>query len=175
MADRIVDVLATAEPLVLSVSGGSGGVTGLSPTVALRDAATTNSYLDFNDNTFKTSGWTTKYASMTEVERGHYQRALNVSTLPSVAAGKVYAAEYRVAEGSTFIDVHDVLTVTAIVDVVEAGFDYRRALRIIAAATAGKVSGAPSAPVFRDLLDANDMVTGAADASGNRTTAMYAT
>lgn len=174
MADRIVDVKATAEPLMLSVSGASGGVTGLTPTVGLRDAATLNSYLDFNDNTFKISGWTTKYATLSAVERGHYQRSLDISALPGVLAGKVYSAEYRVAESSIFIDTHDMLHVTAIVDVMETGFDLRRMLRIAAASTAGKVTGGPSAPVFRDLQDANDMITGAAVASGNRSTATYA-
>ena len=77
---------------------GVGGITGLSPTVALRDGSTLNSYLDFNDNTFKTAGWTTKYASMSEAERGHYQRSLDLSALP-VVEHDVLVAEYHVDNG----------------------------------------------------------------------------
>lgn len=98
-----VEVTETALPLELTVDKlGVGGVTGLSPTVAVRNASTVNSYLDFSDLAFKTSGWTTKYASMSEVERGHYQRLLNVSAL-SLAVGFRLVAEYHADNGSGVI------------------------------------------------------------------------
>lgn len=112
----------TSVPLILTIEKeGVGGVTGKSPTVALRNAAGTTSYLDWNDNTFKTSGWTTKYASMTEVERGHYQRILNSSLVSAIVAGFKVAAEYHVDDGSGTIgdaldvilfveEIHDVAT-----------------------------------------------------------------
>jgi hypothetical protein len=53
------------------------------------------------------------------------------------------------------------------------GFTAERLLRIVAAAVAGKVSGAPSSPVFRDVGDTQDMIIGVADSSGNRTSATY--
>jgi hypothetical protein len=56
---------------------------------------------------------------------------------------------------------------------VEAGFDAARVLRIIAAATAGESSGGPSSPVFRDLSDTEDMITGTADADGDRSAVTY--
>ena len=62
---------ATSAPLPLSVND-SGAVTGLTVTVRLRDGSTTNSYLDFNDNTFKAAGWTTQKKDMTEVGDGNY-------------------------------------------------------------------------------------------------------
>jgi hypothetical protein len=65
---------------------------------------------------------------------------------------------------------NDILTRT---DGVETGFTVRRALRIIAAAAAGKVSGGPGSPVFRNMADTADQITGTADASGNRTAASY--
>lgn len=59
-------------PLQLAVNGFSGGVTGLSPVVAIRSALTSGSYLDFADLAFKASGWTTRQAAMTEVGDGRY-------------------------------------------------------------------------------------------------------
>jgi len=102
----------TAVPLFLTVRReGVGGITGLSPTVALRDGSTIDSYLDFNDNTFKTAAWTTKYASMTDVERGHYQRSLDLSAL-SVSEGDVLIAEYHVDNSGDVVgDSADLLAV----------------------------------------------------------------
>jgi len=107
-----IDQAQTAAPLFLTVNrSGIGGITGLSPTVALREGSTTNSYLDFNDNTFKTAGWTTKYVSMTEIERGHYQRALDISALP-VSENDVLIAEYHVDNsGDVKGDAADLLVV----------------------------------------------------------------
>lgn len=96
-----VDRTDTAVALELTVTKDpDGGVTGLTPTVAIRQLPSTTSYLDWNDNTFKTSGWTTKYATMSEVERGHYHKTLNVNAL-SLAAGTKLFAEYHVDNGST--------------------------------------------------------------------------
>jgi len=99
-------------PLLLTVRReGVGGIGGLSPTVALRDGSTTDSYLDFSDDTFKTVGWTTKYASMTEIERGHYQRNLDLSAL-SVSEGDILVAEYHVDNASDVVgDAADLLAV----------------------------------------------------------------
>jgi hypothetical protein len=92
----------TALPLELTiVRQNTGGITGLSPTVAVRNAATVNSYLDFADNTFKTVGWTTKYALMTEVERGHYLRLLNVAVLGLLVGAKL-SFEYHFDDGGGF-------------------------------------------------------------------------
>ena len=55
----------------------------------------------------------------------------------------------------------------------ETGYSADRILRIIAAASAGKVSGGPGSPVFRNLQDTADVITGTADSSGNRTAATY--
>ena len=58
-------------------------------------------------------------------------------------------------------------------EVLETGFTADRLLRIVAAAAAGKVSGGPGSPVFRNVADTQDQVTGTADSSGNRTAASY--
>lgn len=114
----VVDPRNTAVPLDLTITQeGVGGVTGETPTVALRDGATTNSYLDFADNTFKTSGWTTKYASLAEVEKGHYQRLLNMTLIsPTPVDGKAFVAEYELnAVVGKGVD-HDVLLLVTVSD-----------------------------------------------------------
>jgi len=102
MSVLIVDKSSTSVPLDLTIEQEAvGGVTGKSPTVALRDATTLNSYLDWADNTFKLVGWTLKNAPLTEVEDGHYQRSLNLAILsPAADAGSVYAAQYHVDDGA---------------------------------------------------------------------------
>jgi hypothetical protein len=56
---------------------------------------------------------------------------------------------------------------------ITAGFTAEDVLRIIAAATSGKVSGGPGSPVFKDLDGTTTVITGVADSAGNRTTAIY--
>lgn len=63
-----------------------------------------------------------------------------------------------------------VLTLT---DGVESGHTLRRAIRIIAAAVAGKSSGGAGGFTARNLGDTADQITGTADGSGNRTAASY--
>jgi hypothetical protein len=100
-------------PLSLTIRrAGVGGITGLSPTVALRRATTAGSYLDWDDGTFKGSGWSTKYASLTEAERGHYVRTLDLSGVPGATAGLFMLAEYRVDNGGDVVgDAQDVVSV----------------------------------------------------------------
>jgi len=112
MGDLIIaEISDTTASLDLSVDReGVGGVTGLTPTVAVRNANTANSYLDFSDSAFKTSGWTTKYQSMTEVERGHYRLTLDIDSL-TVSAGDNFIVEYRVNESGIISDAQDRLIV----------------------------------------------------------------
>jgi hypothetical protein len=55
----------------------------------------------------------------------------------------------------------------------EAGFTASQIVRIVAAATAGASSGGPSSPVFRNLGDTDDMISGTADSNGNRSSITY--
>lgn len=55
----------------------------------------------------------------------------------------------------------------------EAGFTASQIVRIVAAATAGASSGGPGSPVFRNLGDTDDLITGTADSSGNRSAITY--
>ena len=52
---------------------------------------------------------------------------------------------------------------------VDGNYTVAQILKIIASVTAGKVSGGPNAPAFRDLTDATTVVTGTVDSNGNRT------
>lgn len=54
-------------------------------------------------------------------------------------------------------------------EVIESGYTAAEILRILAAVAAGKSSGQPTSPVFRDLGDTKDRVSGTVDSSGNRT------
>ena len=76
---------------------GTGGVPGLTCTVAVRQSPTTNSYLDWSTNTFKTSGWGVKNQPLTDLGTGVYQTVLNVAALgftPLTPLPVVLIAEY---------------------------------------------------------------------------------
>lgn len=107
-----------------------GGLTGQSPTVAVRDASTSNRYLDWSTGLFATSGWTTKYGSMIEVERGHYRRSWNTS-LGGLAAGFVAVVEYELT-GTYKAVAEDIVRLVAAIDdvasVVNAHTDAQLAL-----------------------------------------------
>jgi hypothetical protein len=91
----------TNVPLYLSVTRtGAGGVAGLTAVVAIRDGQSTTSYLDWSDQTFKTSGWTTREAAMADLGGGFYARAggLNLSTITNLPGTTTHlVAEYRVS------------------------------------------------------------------------------
>lgn len=55
----------------------------------------------------------------------------------------------------------------------EAGFSADRILRIIAAAVAGESTGGPDTPAFRNVSDTENMISGDADADGNRSNITY--
>jgi len=81
----------TAAPIEITIDQG-GGVTGLTVTIAVRDAQTDGSWLDFNDDTFKTAGWTTRQASLAEVDSSNAPGAyrltagLNLLAIPNLPA-----------------------------------------------------------------------------------------
>jgi len=86
-----VEVGATA-PLVLTVDReGAGAVTGLTPSVALRNGS--GEYLDWADHTFKPSGWAERKRTLLERGDGHYATPLNLLLVP-LTPGAEYMAEY---------------------------------------------------------------------------------
>ena len=92
-------------------------------------------------------------------------------TLTAALAGTLELAASIVVTGTglTTANVGDAVWQTLL----EGGFTADQIIRIIAAASAGKVSGGPSSPVFRNLSDTQAQITGTADSSGNRTAATY--
>jgi hypothetical protein len=54
-------------------------------------------------------------------------------------------------------------------------YQFQEVIRLMAAVLLGKVSGLPSAPAFRNLLDTKNVVTATTDDDGNRTTVTYDT
>lgn len=137
--------------LTLTVTdGANGGVTGLVPKLRLRHGASATSYLDFNDNTFKTSGWTTQDVNMIEVGNGHYRYSIDFSLIASLANGDSVVAEYRNASAPAF-DQSDIV----IIDHVE------RVGLTLTANTNGGVTGLSPTVMIRDAitnhyLDFND-------------------
>lgn len=116
MATIEAERTATNAPLELMVNK-SGGVTGLTAVVAIRDGDTANSWLDFNDNTFKTSAWTTRQAALAEVSAGNapgvYRLELDISAITNLPAATDYlVAEYDIS-GSESGNAIDVITLKA--------------------------------------------------------------
>lgn len=76
-------------------------------------------------------------------------------------------AEGIATSGSSPADIADALLDD---ETIEAGLTVRGALRLISAALAGKLSGAPAGPiVIRNVGDTTDRITATVDADGNRT------
>lgn len=101
--------------------------------------------------------------------------ATNASNdLRGVALSATQAAYAPLLAGSYTAPPSAAAIATAVwAEVLEVGFAAGRILRIIAAAVAGKVSGGPGSPIFRNLVDTQNQITGTADSSGNRTAATY--
>jgi len=72
-----------ALPISIAVSSG-GGVSGLTVTMAIRDGSTLNSYLDFDDLTFKTSGWVSQTDALVDQSGGYYADTLNVAGITNL-------------------------------------------------------------------------------------------
>jgi hypothetical protein len=90
-----VDKSITSLPLVLVVTQpGLGGIPTQTSTVAIRNAATTNSYLDWNTGLFATSGWGLKDGPMSSIGNGIYQRNLLLSAAPGLTVGLFFVVEY---------------------------------------------------------------------------------
>lgn len=151
----IAETTDTLVSLDLTVDrGGVGGITGLSPTVSLRDAATLDSFLDFSDNTFKTVGWTTKNAPMSSAGRGHYRRTLDVTAF-SPSAGDIFVVEYHVDDGGDVVgDAHDkLITINSFYDVPADVWDSATAAHTTAGTFGAALQSSLSIAQAAQLLD----------------------
>jgi hypothetical protein len=140
----------SAVPLNLTVNfGTSGGVAGLTAVVALRDGATTDSYLDFSDNTFKTSGWVTRQTPAAEVDPvlspGVYQYVLNLAAINAVV-GTRYVVEWDVTGAYEANASEDILAVKSLYAVASEQGLNEAVTQIIAGCTSSTVCGTSTNP-----------------------------
>lgn len=118
MGVAIVVETTGVAPLHLTIEReSSGGATGLTPQVAVRDLLVVPpalaSYLDWDDMTFKTAGWTEKYRELDEYDAGQYTTPLDISAL-GLSAGAMLSAEYRVSDGGDDHVASDVIIVQTV-------------------------------------------------------------
>lgn len=110
----------SALPLTLAVTRASdGGVAGLTCVLQIRDASTPDSYLDFADSTFKTSGWTTKQASLLDLGDGLYvlSGGLDIGSITNLPAATNYlSAEYIVSGAVSGTTIDTILLRTSVYD-----------------------------------------------------------
>jgi hypothetical protein len=173
----------TAFPIEAAVSEG-GGVTGLTITIAMRDSNAPTYYLDFNDNTMKSSGWTNKTKALSEYGGGFYGTTVDVSTILGLSENHL-GIEYNISGASvgvttSLLTIEDygltseesgkLTTVFNNLDTIEGTYSHAETMRIILAALAGKLSGASGTTVsIRDTGDNKDRIVATVDQFGNRT------
>jgi len=106
--------------LPLAVSN-NGGVPGLNATAAVRDGTTLDSYLDWADSTFKTSGWTTKQAAMSDIGDGFYTLTLDLSVVTNLPVNAhMLVVEYRVSGAVNGVAKDHITLVNTLFDVSSA-------------------------------------------------------
>lgn len=110
MTQRLVELTNTVVSIEAQLNNGRTGATAL---VAIREADTTNSWLDFNDNTFKTVGWTTRQQTMAEVSAGNtpglYRTTIDITALlPARVAGDRLVAEFDVSASGPNLQVNGI-------------------------------------------------------------------
>jgi hypothetical protein len=109
----------TAVPVDLMVNR-AGGVAGLTVVVAVRDGQSATSYLDFNDDTFKAAGWTTRQAAMADLGSGLYRLAggLDVDAITNLpGATNNLILEYDISGASPGVALETLQLVTSAHDV----------------------------------------------------------
>jgi len=105
--------LETALALNVSVSN-NGGVSGLSVVVKIRNGTTTNSYLDFNDMTFKTSGHTTIQSALTDLTGGFYTKLLDMTSIVNLPTNNL-VLEYIVSGSVTAVAMATIVRIDSLI------------------------------------------------------------
>ncbi len=168
----IISRTETEAPLWIGVDS-SGGVAGLTVTVQVRDGATINSYLDFNDDTFKTSGWVQKSLTLTDIGGGHYTDTLDVSAITNLPSNNHLALEYDIS-GSVVGIARGTLSFDQAApevfgNLMENGETFAEQTRLIRADAAGKiVQAGDGSYAIRDAADSKDRIEGDDAANGGR-------
>lgn len=123
---------STTFALTLTVSrSGTGGITGLAPTVAVRRLSD-GYYYDWNDSTFKASGWTTKAGALTDRSDGRYERTM---TAPATG-GTILIAEYACTDtGYQAIDTEAITVVATLHTIAGSVWDESESSHVSAGTT----------------------------------------
>lgn len=101
----------TNVPATLAVANWAGGLSGLTVSVAVRDGSTLNSYLDFADRIFKTSGWSMREATLDDLGGGFYalSNGVDLSTIVNLpATTEILFFEYVAAGTENGIGIEEV-------------------------------------------------------------------
>jgi len=106
----------TEIPLDISVDK-DGGIVGLTVEVTIRDGGTTNSFLDFNDMIFKTSGWVSQTVTLTGIGGGSYVGAIDITAIQGLTSRHL-VVNYSIAGAVTAVATR---TVTVGPDVLTVG------------------------------------------------------
>ena len=112
MSEYVAERTDASVPVQVVVSA-NGGVTGLTVVVAIRDADSSTSFLDFADLTFRAAGHATKFASVADIGNGRYSLAggLNVAGITNLPATTHHlVAEFDIS-GSVVAAVDDVIEI----------------------------------------------------------------
>lgn len=88
-------------------------LTGLSPNVTFRSNTNTNSFLDFNDLTFKTQGWTQREKDLSETDSGVYQYILDLALL-NLSNGDSFTAVYTATYNTQTVKKYEVFNIVSL-------------------------------------------------------------
>jgi hypothetical protein len=181
----------------LMLDGSLAPVTGLSNVLLSIRRVSDDFWYDFNDDTFKSSGWTTRQQQMSETDstndQGVYDWDFDTSSITNAATDDTYVLRVDCASAENvpqqgeikvgaFMDdldspvsevVNDILD--AVVDTHGAGnITVKNALMVICAMLPGLTTGGGTATeVFQNPSGTKNRVTLTYDASNNRLTATF--
>lgn len=147
----------------------TGLTSGVFTVVLVNPGDTANTVLTVTQSTQKPGVYYVNIPSafITTHGPGHYGLSLGVhATGPKLDAETLHSVEVTQEDVDTVAD--------AVWNVpLEAGFSASRVARITAAGVAGKASGGPSSPTFRNLSDTQNQIQGTATEDGDRPAASY--
>lgn len=169
----IISRTETNAPLWIGVDD-TGGVAGLSVTAQIRDGATTTSYLDFADDTFKTSAWSQKSLTLTDIGNGYYTDTLDVSAITNLPSTDHLSLEYTIsgsvagiAQGTLSFDQ---AAAVVFANVMEDGETFEQSQRLQRAAAAGSIVQQPDGSyVIKSKDGLKDRIEGDDAANDGRT------
>lgn len=141
----------------------------------------TNPVVNAGTVTFPT---TATLASTTNITAGTVTTATNVTTVNGIAAGAITAAAIatdaidadalaanavtEIAAGISIPSAANIATEILDTQEMETGYSLRKSWKLLLAIIAGRTSGHPTAPIFRDILNTKNRATVTLDDDGNR-------